>query len=789
MIAKKIQKNQSYAKSSAQDASDLCRYIINARSHMTDRPTQTQEPEKVLCTGALNFAFESTDARISEMAGLAAQARSGDPVSHYVLSWPSSEQPSETQLHEAARIFAREMGVANHQIIYGAHKNTDNIHLHLAINRVDPVTLKVVKINKGFDKLAAHRAICVIENVQGWQREKNAVYSMTQDGPALNQREKGLSDAARAAEQRTGETSLERRARALAPEIALATSWQDLHLRLAAHGISYEKRKGGAVIKFGNAGFIKASLAGRECSLRNLEKRFNASFERAHIIAKPYEPTPPQIRKNANIADLLLAMLLKLFGFHAAARQILYTKQALERDELKQAKFQNAQTRWAAQSVLKEEHAAQRAALAKEQEKEITAVKSMSKEELIAYCEEKQLLEKEPSMNRKEIFERFSEALGAERYRITSKLDVAEYGMSAQDVNRRSFVFGKQEDVLAGIIQADQPSRGYTATEVAEHMQKISAYGDKSDRGTYVTPISSNTHYIVIDDIKTQSQLDSVCALAPAYLGESSRGSFQAVLKVRACEDAEIAQIAANKTTAELNQKFGDPAVRNGQQPFRLPGFENHKLKHVQDGVSPVVKMHYAEPVFSEKVQAIYNNYVELQRVNVNEQAQVQAAAPAQAQSAPGQQITEWSPKGARYIEIYGIHAKDCAESMQRAGYQAPTGRNFDYAISIRLRACGYSEAETAKIISFSRLYNDIRKGDTEHQGVEIEEARGAAIAHSAYHTDEATKQMIKESQHVTRWLQREKSAIKEVRALYEKENIAAPEIAEKTRKQHQLSR
>lgn len=83
-------------------------------------------------------------------------------------------------------------------------------------------------------------------------------------------------------------------------------------------------------------------------------KKFGAPFERAKIAPKPYEPTPPQPRKNIDIAELILAVIFKIFGFHSAAKQILYGKQALERSELQQQKFHTAQAKWAAQNVLKE---------------------------------------------------------------------------------------------------------------------------------------------------------------------------------------------------------------------------------------------------------------------------------------------------------------------------------------------------------------------------------------------------------------------------------------------------
>ena len=229
--------------------------------------------------------------------------------------------------------------------------------------------------------------------------------------------------------------------------------------------------------------------------------------------------------------------------------------------------------------------------------------------------------------------------------------------------------------------------------------------------------------------------------------------------------------------------------MRNGVQAFRLPGFSNHKPKRAENGVSPVVQMHHAENAFSEKTQTIYDNYVKQLELESQKQAQVQAQIPAPAQGAPApaQEIGEWSKKGVRYIDLYGIHAKDAVESMQRAGLQTPSGRNLDYAVGIRLRACGYSEPETAKILSAARHYTELRQGDTPHQGETAEMERGATLAHAVYHSPLANEQLVKQAHHAPRWLQREKSMIKETRSWYKKENIDAPEPTIK--KHHEMER
>ena len=751
MIAKKQPKNAQYKKSRAQDVGDLCRYICDARSHMTSRPTSSSEPEKVLCSGSLGLNFKTLDAKISEMAGLAAQAKSGNPVDHWVLSWQTHEAPTPDQLHEAARMFIHEMGLDGHQVVYGAHQNTQNTHLHLAINRVSPITNRVVKVNKGFDHLAAARAICVIEATQGWSQEQNPVYKMTPDGPQQRpDRKRGLSDAARAAERSTAVESLERRARALAPVIAAATSWQDLHARLAQHGATYEKRKGGAVIKFGKSGFIKASKAAREASLAALEKRFGFPFQRPEkIIPRPYEPAPPALRRDLDPISLIFALIFRLLGLHRAARTILHTKQELERAELRQAKFHSAQAKWAAQSVLREEHAAARAALKAAQDAEIAAIKKMTPEQARAYCEQHNLFptttskqttaapaigaaEKENLMSKHlQNFNIVHAALGATRYRLIAKDEAAAPGETP-----RHFTHGKKAAGPAGLTETGA-FVGWTPDEVRAHMPEVVEAARRDSYGTYVTPLSADTHFILIDDINTTEKLEKSGKYAAALEVESSPGNRQKILKIKADPDPAIARRAANACAARINTECGDPAVRNGEQAWRLPGFANNKPKHrAADGSAPEVVILSARGGYCERAQHIYNEEVaRLREAQQHQQPtqQPQHAAPAAIRGS--MPTNENNARGIPWADLYAVH------SIRLADDHGVYGRNLDYAVACRLRAIGYSDGEAARIIAHGREWNDeIRHGDTPPQPWDQEVARAWTRVKEAYYTPDGDK-------------------------------------------------
>ena len=150
--------------------------------------------------------------------------------------------------------------------------------------------------------------------------------------------------------------------------------------------------------------------------------------------------------------------------------------------------------------------------------------------------------------------------------------------------------------------------------------------------------------------------------------------------------------------------------------------------------------------------------------------AQVQPVA-AQVQQEAG---AEFAKNGLKYQDIYQIHAVDSLRGLERAGRPAPEGRNFDYMMGIRLRACGYTEMETAKVLENARYFQEMRAGDTPHQGAAVESARAIELAAHIYHDPDCTRQVEKQSGRVSNWLQREKSEGNKLKKEYEIEKMAS---------------
>jgi hypothetical protein len=300
VIVKKIATSKAAPpKSKALHVRDLIDYIAG--------PHAGGDGEKVEHRGALNLLNIDHAAQVEEMSELAETAgHSPQPVQHWILSWREGEQPTSAQADEAVRMFLGEMGLEKHQAVYALHRDTHNWHLHLAVNRVDPETEKLVTVNNRFDHEIAHRAVARIEQRQRWEPEAHALYGPDARGEIARVRDRDATERqpsgkARDFEERAAERSAERVAiEEAAPVVRQANTWRELHAALAKRAMRFEKKGSGALLWIGEQP-VKASAAGRDCSMSALQKRLGA-FEPAptrpaptRIPPLPLDPTAPRV--------------------------------------------------------------------------------------------------------------------------------------------------------------------------------------------------------------------------------------------------------------------------------------------------------------------------------------------------------------------------------------------------------------------------------------------------------------------------------------------------------------
>ena len=281
MVVKKI-KNQQTDKRRAWQVSDLVDYI----RYPHDRNPQ----EKVEYAGSRNFWSASHRGQRGEMVSLANESKhSRMPVQHWVFSWQEGEQPRREQIEELVDVFLERMGLKGHQTVYGLHFDTDNYHLHIAVNRMNEITKKVIQPHKGFDIEEAHKILAFIEKHQGWASQENARYEAKEDGTVIRRKKMKAMPTPKSEaldfENVTGEKSAQRIAQERGHSIiAEASSWGELHRELEAQGMRFEKKGSGAIIWVGETA-VKASSVDREFSIKKLSKRLG-DFEPGAYSAK-----------------------------------------------------------------------------------------------------------------------------------------------------------------------------------------------------------------------------------------------------------------------------------------------------------------------------------------------------------------------------------------------------------------------------------------------------------------------------------------------------------------------
>lgn len=150
--------------------------------------------DKVICeTNCFSLATAST-----EMDMVAVQnTRCNDPVYHAILSWPESERPTQDQIFDSARHCLKRLGMEGHQYVFAIHDDTDNLHCHLTVNRINPVSYKAASLYN--DRFTLDRSCRELELRNGWKHD-NGPY-MVNDSGVIVRRQKFYKSAPAAARQ------------------------------------------------------------------------------------------------------------------------------------------------------------------------------------------------------------------------------------------------------------------------------------------------------------------------------------------------------------------------------------------------------------------------------------------------------------------------------------------------------------------------------------------------------------------------------------------------------------
>ena len=599
MIVKKI-KNTKTEKPKVWQIGDLVDYIRF--------PHNRNPQEKIEYAGGRNFLSTTHVGQKMEMIALAREtAHSNMPVQHWMFSWREGEQPSREQVEELVDMFLEKMEMIGHQTIYGLHHDTDNYHLHIAVNRMNSESGKVVQPHRGFDIREAHKILAHIENKQGWASEENSMYAILENGELARRRVAQKVKPKQAAldfEHATGEKSAQRIARERGYVIIKnAQSWAEMHEKLAKVGLRFEKKGSGAVIIVGK-NVVKASSVDRAFSMGKLCRKLG-NFEEGSYPENLEKIAPEPV---SSVNHEVWKEYQQEFTEGSKKREAVGSAELAQMKERHRGERKRALSRLAkyglpvlniARHCLKEQQRAERLSLRSGRKKvrggkprfeNWLRARGMQKEadrwRYRASVEEKrhapppvQKPEKgADAMRELADFRKYADAVNAKRYRVTC-IKMEENG------GKKTFILDKKGGM----------TRGFSPEELEAHMPEMLRF-QKRGENIYYTPLSDDRHHILIDDMTRDSLMRmQEDGFRPAVVLESSPGNYQCLLTIPKL-GTEFDRDVGNRITERLNREYGDKKLCGCIHPHRAPGFENRKPKHRrEDGGYPQVKLLFAE--------------------------------------------------------------------------------------------------------------------------------------------------------------------------------------------------
>ncbi|WP_412757893.1 TraI/MobA(P) family conjugative relaxase [Legionella bozemanae] len=188
------------------------------------------------------------------------QRAAGDKTYHMLISFAPGENPSPQVLQEIEVKVASSIGFKEHQRISVVHHDTDNLHIHVAINKIHPKTFNMIepyRAYKTFAEIASKLEIELGLQITNHQTRKNRSENLADD-----------------MEQHSGiESLINWMKRNCKEQIEAAQNWSDLHKVLAKHHMRIQIRANGFIFCDEDGLTVKASSVSRNFSKQRLESK------------------------------------------------------------------------------------------------------------------------------------------------------------------------------------------------------------------------------------------------------------------------------------------------------------------------------------------------------------------------------------------------------------------------------------------------------------------------------------------------------------------------------------
>lgn len=179
---------------------------------------------------------------------------------HLILSFRAGEEVDSETFAKIEERVCNALGFADHQRISVVHHDTDNLHMHIAINKIHRTRFTIHTPYRDYHTLAK---VC---------EQLEVDYQLQKDNHVA--RKCGAENRAADMEAHSGvESLLGWIRRECGDQIGAAKSWDDLNEVLSDHGLELRKRANGFVFVDGSGVIVKASAVDRGFSQPKMEAR------------------------------------------------------------------------------------------------------------------------------------------------------------------------------------------------------------------------------------------------------------------------------------------------------------------------------------------------------------------------------------------------------------------------------------------------------------------------------------------------------------------------------------
>jgi hypothetical protein len=301
--------------------------------YITDAQDKSERIGGVQITNCAAATMPAAVAEILATQRLNTRAK-GDKTYHLLVSLRAGENPSREILKAVEDRICVALGYAEHQRVSAVHLDTDNVHIHIAINKIHPKRRTLHEPFRAYQTLAD--TCSALEREYGLAVDNHQPKKRVEEGRAVDM------------EHHAGiESLIGWIKRECLKDMQNAQSWAELHGIMRENGLELRQRGNGLVIVSVDGGIAtKASSVDRDLSKPKLEARLG--LFRVPEIGKRQENT---VSKRAYLKEPIRLRVdtSKLYARYQAEKAHLTTNrtiaiaQARERKNaaLKQAKRLN----------------------------------------------------------------------------------------------------------------------------------------------------------------------------------------------------------------------------------------------------------------------------------------------------------------------------------------------------------------------------------------------------------------------------------------------------------------